>query len=299
MIDMYDTILVPTDGSEPAENAAEGAIALARRFDASIHAVHVLDLGDLPTDVRANTTGELARPGEAALTEITDLANDADVAVTTSTIETTEAVHEEIVDYAVDHGVDLVVMGTRGRAGLDRLILGSTTARTLRTSPVPVLTVHGGDSFPPDIESVLVPTDGSATADAAADHAIDLTAVTDETLHVVHVVDLTSSWGGDVDSPAVFEALEEAGKRAVDDVVDRADEAGLQSVEASVLSGTPARSILNYADERDIDLVVMGTHGRTGLGRYLIGSVTERVVRITEKPVLTVSAHSAGQLGQQ
>jgi nucleotide-binding universal stress UspA family protein len=101
------------------------------------------------------------------------------------------------------------------------------------------------------------------------------------------VVDLTVAWGEG--SPIVIDALREEGRQAVDDVVARADDAGVRSVEASVLNGTPVRALLDYADDRAIDLVVMGTHGRTGLNRYLLGSVTERVVRLGDGPVLAVS----------
>ncbi|NHN49197.1 universal stress protein [Halostella sp. JP-L12] len=287
---MYDTILVPTDGSDVSEVAVKKAIALARRFDASIHAIHVLEVDDVPADVAAEATEELTRIGETALAEVSDLATNAGVATTTRVVETTGPVHEEIVDYAVDYGVDLIVMGTHGRTGWDRLVLGSVAERVLRTSPVPVLTVSGEADSDRDVETVLVPTDGSDPANAAADHAIELAAATDAALHVVHVVNLTGGWGGEIESPQLYEALEEAGQRAVDEVVERADDADVRSVEASVLSGTPARSILDYADERDVDWIVMGTHGRTGLDRYLLGSVTARVVRLSERPVLSLSS---------
>jgi nucleotide-binding universal stress UspA family protein len=71
-------------------------------------------------------------------------------------------------------------------------------------------------------------------------------------------------------------------------VIHQAEEAGVDAVEASVAQGTPHQAILEYVDYHDIDLVVMGTHGRTGLDRYLMGSVTENVVRLSDAPVLTV-----------
>jgi len=179
-------------------------------------------------------------------------------------------------------------MGTHGRTGLNRLVLGSVTERTLRTSPVPVLTVHEDTTLDSDFETVLVPTDGSDAANVAANHGITIAEATDAAMHVIHVVDLTAV-SGEFGSAEVLTALEEAGQQAVDDVIHRAEDAGLRSVEASILSGTPARAILDYAEERDIDLIVMGTHGRTGLERYLLGSVTEKIVRVADVPVLTVS----------
>ncbi|WP_323192575.1 universal stress protein [Halostella sp. PRR32] len=286
---MYDRILVPTDGSEASEAAAETALTLARRFDATIHAVHVLDLEELPSEVDTETRAELEARAESLLATIADRADDIGVSTATEVIEATRPIHQAIVDYLDENGIDLVVMGTHGRTGFHELVLGSTTERTLRLSPVPVLTVHEGMALDSEFDTILVPTDGSEPAYAAADHGIELASRTDAALHVLHVVDLTGVWA-DVDATAVLDALEEAGQRAVDDVVERASEADLESVEASVSSGTPASGIVDYADDHDVDLIVMGTHGRTGLDRYLLGSVAEKIVRVSDIPVLALPA---------
>jgi nucleotide-binding universal stress UspA family protein len=286
---MYDEILVPTDGSAAADAATETALSLARRFDASLHAINVVELGGSPIDADSEVTAEVTRRGEETLATLRDRAADVGVSATTRVRETADPVHQTIVDYARDHDVDLIVMGTHGRTGLNRLVLGSVTERTLRTSPIPVLTVHEDTVLDSDFERVLVPTDGSDAANVAADHGIRIAEATDAAIHVVHVVNLTSV-SGEFGSAEVLKALEDAGQQAVDDVIGRAEDAGLRSVEASVLSGTPARAIMDYADERDIDVIAMGTHGRTGLERYLLGSVTEKIVRITDVPVLTVSS---------
>lgn len=285
---MYDTILVPTDGSAAAETATETALDLAQRFDASLHAINVVELNEFPIDVESEAAEASTQRGEETLATLRDQAADVEVSATTHVIETADPIHQAIIDYAINHDADLIAMGTHGRTGLNRLVLGSVTERTLRTSPVPVLTVHEDITLDPDFETVLVPTDGSDAANVAADHGITLAEATDAAMHIVHVVDLTAV-SGEFGSAEVLNALEEAGQQAVDDVINRAEDTGLRSVEASVLSGTPARTILDYAEERDIDLVVIGTHGRTGLDRYLLGSVTEKVVRVADVPVLTVS----------
>ena len=285
---MYDTIVVPTDGSPAAETAVETALAFARRFDATVHAITVTELDEVPAAIRSEATDELREHGEELLARFDTESSEAGVTATTRVLETTEPTHRAIIDYATDHDADLIVMGTEGRTGVNRLVTGSVTERTLRLSPVPVLTVHDQTPVDPDFEHVLVPTDGSDPAGLAATHAITLAAAIDGGMHVVHVVDHSAVSGG-FGSPEILDALEAAGKEAVDDVIDRADEAGLRSVEASVLSGTPVQALLDYVDERDIDLIVMGTHGRTGLDRYLLGSVTEKIVRLADVPVLTVS----------
>ena len=135
-------------------------------------------------------------------------------------------------------------------------------------------------------ERILHPTDGSEGSMAAADHAIELAERYGATLHSVYAVNTTV--GPEAGVVGVFDALEEAGREAIEDFEARASAAGIESVEGSVVSGRPHQVILDYVDDHDVDLVVMGTHGRTGLDRYLLGSVAEKVVRSCPVPVLTV-----------
>lgn len=133
---------------------------------------------------------------------------------------------------------------------------------------------------------ILVPTDGSKGNSSAIEHAVDLATTYDASLHTIYVVD--TNVGIDVSVPGALDALEEAGENAIDEVIQRAEAAGVETIEGMVGQGVPHKVILEYVDSKDIDLVVMGTHGRTGLDRYLLGSVTEKVVRLSEAPVLTV-----------
>ena len=138
-------------------------------------------------------------------------------------------------------------------------------------------------------EHILVPTDGSAASEGAVEHAVDLAKQYDATIHALYVVDSGSYTSLEAGSDIVLEALKDEGKTAVGHVVDAAEEAGVD-VESRVQTGTAHRAILDYAEAEGCDLIVMGTHGRTGLNRYLLGSVTERVVRSSDVPVLTVRA---------
>jgi nucleotide-binding universal stress UspA family protein len=131
---------------------------------------------------------------------------------------------------------------------------------------------------------VLVPTDGSDGADEATERAVDLATTYDAAIHALYVVD--TNVGGE--GVGALGALEAAGRKAVDDVIERAEAAGVETVEGTVGRGAPHRAILEYADEHGVDLIVMGTHGRTGLDRYLLGSVAEKIVRLSDAPVLTV-----------
>lgn len=148
---MYSTILVPTDGSETATRAVDHAIALAKQYDATVHALSVVDVSDLglrtPTDVELD---KLRRPlrehAQHAVDAVVRVGEHADVTVVPA-IEV-GVTHQVITQYATDHDVDLVVMGTHGRSGLPRAVLGSVTERVVRVSTVPVLTVSHGEASP-------------------------------------------------------------------------------------------------------------------------------------------------------
>ena len=134
---------------------------------------------------------------------------------------------------------------------------------------------------------ILLPTDGSPQADAAAEHAIDIAARYDAALHVLFVVDL-GALPIDVHSQGLLERIEEEGRRSMDEILTRAHERGVDPVETDVREGSPREEILAYVAATDADLIVMGTHGRHGIDRYVLGSVTERVVREANVPVMTV-----------
>lgn len=136
-------------------------------------------------------------------------------------------------------------------------------------------------------ETILVPTDGSPAAEAAIGHALDIGTKYDATIHGLFVVDGSAYSTLEAGAEIVLEALETEGQQAVERIKQKATDAGLECV-TNTRSGTAYQTILQYIEDEGIDLVVMGTHGRQGIDRYLLGSVTERVVRTADVPVLTV-----------
>ncbi|AGN00916.1 UspA domain protein [Salinarchaeum sp. Harcht-Bsk1] len=284
---MYDRILVPVDGSPVGETAAATAIALARRFDAQVHALHVLEVGELPPGVEDDEAGPFETQGQQALDEVSEQAVEAGVEVTTSMITGDADVHRAILGYVDEHDVDCIVMGTHGRQGLGRLILGSVAEQTIRESPVPVMTVHEDTGVPTEFASILVPTDGSDSSNRALEQAVGFAAATGASITGAYVVDDTVVRNG-AGMQVAMDALEDAGEETLASLAERAADAGAESIDTTILHGVPYRAIVNYADEEDVDCIVLGTHGRTGVDRYLLGSVTERVIRLSDVPVLTV-----------
>lgn len=291
---MYDTILIPTDGSAGAEAAARHGMNLATAFESQVHLLSVVDERSYSSAL-ADLDPSIQEQRDAFEQQATDAVQTLEEIATKSSVTCHTAVehgipYETILSYADEHEVDLISMGTHGRTGLDRLLLGSVTERVVRTSDIPVLTSrlepddHGG------YDQILIPTDGSEAATAAIDHGLAIAEQYDATIHALSVVDISSLAGGydgGAGLPTVIEALEEGCEQGVGEVVDRCEARDIDVV-TEVAQGTPYRAIRDYIADEGIDFVTMGTHGRTGLERYLIGSVTERTVRTSEVPVLTV-----------
>ncbi|WP_225336585.1 universal stress protein [Halomicrobium urmianum] len=285
---MFTDVLVPTDGSDCADRAVGYAEDIASRYGATVHVLSVADSrilqhGPHSDQVRA----ECAEITDAVRADIT-----ADVPV--QDVVRTDIPHEAILSYADDEGIDLIVMGTHGRTGVQRYLLGSVTEKVVRLSDVPVLTVRSTDSddvsYP--YSDVLVPTDGSDGAAAAIDPAVDVAGAYDARLHALSVVD-TEPVGFEVQTDPPYHTPEERADTAVEAVAESAEAADLRSVETAVVYGVPYREIQSYVRENDVDLVVMGTRGRTGVERYLLGSVAEKTVRTSDVPVMTIRAGDA------
>jgi nucleotide-binding universal stress UspA family protein len=138
-------------------------------------------------------------------------------------------------------------------------------------------------------ERILIPTNGSDAVEPAIEQALGLAETYGATVHVLSVVEpvvIPES------SEKLHRAMEEASQDTAEAVADRATDAGCEAVTA-VRTGVAHEEIVAYARSHDIDLIAMGTHGRTGLGRYLLGSTAERVVRLSPVPVLTARAAEA------
>ena len=142
--------------------------------------------------------------------------------------------------------------------------------------------------------NVLVPTDGSDSAGVALERGVEVANAAEATLHLLSVVDI-ANLGIDVRADVQTAGLEEGAREIVDDAAAVAEREGVASVSRAVEHASSVhKAVLSYVDEHDVDLVVVGTNGRSGLDRYLLGSVTEALVRTCPVPVLTVRGPAAG-----
>jgi len=290
---MYDTILVPTDGSDHAQRATAHARQLATAFDAAVHVLAVVDVSDAagPFDAGGVDEAYVDRL-EADLTEgVDDTKRLLGPSLTVQTTLRRGDPAEEILAYAEEIDADALAMGTHGRTGVQRFVAGSVTETVLRKSPVPVLTVRATERSDArgSYDEILLPTDGSEAASVAFDHGIAVATAFDARIHAVNVVDIAAVASEEPLPPNVLDIRREAGQKAVEAVASRAREAGLD-VATAVREGFPASDLLEYAEENEIDLIAMGTAGQTGLSRFLLGSTSERVVRHAKIPVLAVNA---------
>ena len=290
---MYERLLIAVDGSEEARRAARRGLGLAAAFDASVDVVSVVEQKALRLTESGSEKSRVRDRGEAALAEIETLASDLGIAVTTELVEGTPAV--EIGAYADARGADLIVVGRQGLTGIGRRLLGGVTEQVLHRSDVPVLVVSGGGEAG-DYARVLLTTDGSDNAEVAIPHGTAIARRFDSEVHVVNVVDLQSAGGlfdaGGLEAEFV-ERLEARGQEAVDAMGRQLEEAEgdldvRTAVERTSSFEGAAAGIREYVAAEGIDLVVMGSHGRSNLGRQLLGSVASTVLRTVDVPVLVV-----------
>jgi nucleotide-binding universal stress UspA family protein len=284
---MYDRILVPTDGSQNAEAAARHARRLADELGSTAHILSVVDTGAYSDqladfdDIVLERRTALEERAKDAVTAVEEIISGTSEIPYESVIEHGTP-YETILNYVSENDIELTVMGSHGRGGLDRLLLGSVTERVVRTSDAPVMVVPPTriDQETIVCDSILIPTDGSAAADTGVTHGLALAGQFEAAVHVLYVI----RSGRGLPSPSDPERTE--AEDVVRSVVEKADQQGIE-VQTHVQAGSPHDSIRNFIPKHGIDLVTMGTHGRSGFKRYLLGSITEKVLRTSDAPVVT------------
>ena len=279
----YRKILVAIDGSESSKHALRESFKFARDEKCSVTVVSVIPSyeGDLGATWVSNVKEAVKKPCQVALSEAEDMAKKEKVLIRTVCEE--GEIYERIVDIADAENSDVIVMGSKGMSGLERTLVGSVTARVIGHSQRNVLVVPEGTSI--GWKNILFATDGSKYSEAAANKVIDFAKSYGSALNVISVVDVTEEFIAR--APGALDDLVKKAKSIVEDVKKRADSEGIKA-EGMVKEGDAYKSIVDIAQKQKADAIIMGSHGRTGLKRLLMGSVTERVIGHAPCPIMVV-----------
>lgn len=288
-------ILCPVDFSDFSESVLAYAAAFAKLFGSEVTVLHVFATA-VPPAGSATYPAWLLQVPEARQSIADELnrllapLSSTGVALRTRIAEGNTAT--EIVRHAAEHDVDLVVMGTHGRSGFDRLTLGSVAEKVLRKATCPVLTIPPGaarTATDVSVRRILCPTDSSTCSEHAMDFALTLADRADAAVTALHVVETIET------RPELSRAMTELQQRRCDTELHFLEEmnatrAGGKRITNAVTLGRPYLEILRMAEERAIDLIVMGVRGRGPVDLALFGSTTNHVVRRATCPVVTVCA---------
>ncbi|MBI5049599.1 MAG: universal stress protein [Nitrospirae bacterium] len=281
----YRKILVAVDGSETSLHALKESFKLAMNEGSWITVVSVVPSysGDLDTVAIGNIMATMRKPCEDALFKAQKLAEQERATIKTVCEE--GETYERIIDLAEAENFDLIVMGRRGLRRLERVLVGSVTAKVIGYSHIDVLVIPKNTEV--GWNRILLTTDGSKYSEAAARKAIDFTKSYRGELKVISVVDVPSELYAE--SPKTVEDLISKAKVYVEDVKKKAGAAGIKT-ETFVREGEAYQKITDLAREQNVNTIVIGSHGRTGLKRLLMGSVAEKVIGYTPCPVLVVKS---------
>ncbi len=292
-------ILFATDGSQGSATAEAYACVLAQSWGASLTVMSVLEFPPgMNPDYPVNRLylGELLKETTEKLVDLK--ARLVALGISVQSCIATGIPSEEVLAVARTKDTDLIVVGTRGKTGLEHVLLGSTAERIIRMAPCPVLTVpmdkqrtDGRSSTEKPSTTpkrMLVPVDFSDCSLDALEYGALIAQRSNASLKLLHVLEPVS-YGLDFTLPhmAERESSKTAVTKRLSDLVSALTFGGLAS-DFLMSGGLPADSILDAARAQSVDVIVMGTHGRRGLSHALFGSVAESVLRRSSCPVLTV-----------
>ncbi|MEQ9103823.1 MAG: universal stress protein [Rhodothermales bacterium] len=292
---MKTTLLVPTDFSDNAKQALEWAYWMAEHMDARIRLLHVAELQtvaipEMPADMFDEEESNALAAAKDVIRELGMDADRIDIEVTSANLYRPPA--RVIQEVALRIGVRMIVMGTHGRRGLRRLLLGSVTEEVVRhaASPVLVVPLSKKPFSKAPVSRLFVPLDFSGSTEVLVEEAGTMARVFGAKVDLFHAVDMPYlPYVGLANDPLKDiekRALNAAGEE-LQELAAALHEDGLE-VEVHKRTGPAGNTILEAARDNDADLIVMASHGRHGLDRMLLGSVTEKVLRGAECPVLVV-----------
>lgn len=302
-------ILFPTDFSSCADQVLDQSMYLAAKHGATLHMLHAIVLHEDDVHHPAAHFGDI----DEIQQRLRDLARiEMKAAISERTESGVEVVMRQqrgfsaadvALQYAEREEIDLIVMGTHGRRGLGRLFLGSVAEEVVRHAPCPVLTIRerGVPRSVGTMSRILVPVDYSSHASSAIRHAKEIAATCGARIDLLHVID-------DVPRPAFYDAVGFSADVVAPDIEERArlemrllyESTSGPDVDARfhAIGGSASEEIVGFAQVTDADLIVIATHGLSGIRHILMGSVAEKVVRTAPCPVFTVKSFGKSLVGE-
>ena len=283
---MFESILHPTDFSDSATNALRLAVGLAAAHDASLHIFHAEALhGEEPVKPQALDACVATARG---LLDTHHPHGHTGLEVST---HRSVVAFDGVMEAIDDNRPDVVVMGTHGRTGFSKLLMGSKAEKVLRHAPCHVMTVKAGAAVPEDdaFQKWLVPVDFSPCARRGLDGARAIRSIpsgNDAVINLVHIVEPVPPgyYAGGLSSH--FE-LDPSVRGRIEDSL-RTWSGDMPGTKVVITEGSPALELVRLAEALRVDLIVTSTKGLTGAEHLLLGSVTERVCRFSAVPVLTM-----------
>jgi nucleotide-binding universal stress UspA family protein len=298
------TILVPIDFSTQSIRAIKTAQFFTRQFGAAIHLVHIFEIV-YPTDFVGASTALSLTPAAVFVEErrllerrLKRIGSEHAVPAPRCHLLHGLSIHEEICRLAQQIQADLIVMPTHGRTGLTRLMLGSTAERVVQHSPCPVLIAkkpsvrQRGSAF--GIKKILVPVDFSRCSREGLKYAIRFAKKCSARIHLLNATFVDYAYTS-LDYPIdpiarLQELIRTRAEQTMKDFVRRV-RFGDVKFDTTVEVGRTIDHICAFAEREEVDLIIVSTHGRTGLAHALLGSVAERVIRRATRPTLVVPSH--------
>jgi len=300
MTALINRLLFATDFSDSANKAEEYAVLMARLEGAAVDVFHVMELYpglDPEYPVTQVYVDQLHRETDAELAKTVRRLQDQQIPASGRSVFGVPSA--QICAAAEESHADLVVLGTRGKTGLEHLLLGSTAERVVVNAPCPVLTVRvpvsrdgaGASVTPPrGVHHILAPVDFSDCSLDALEYAVQVAKRLKVPVTILHVLE-PISYG--IDLTLIHLSERERTRVVVEERLNRLVAALVSegiTADHAIRGGLPGDSLVHFIEDNQCDLVVMGTHGRRGLSHLMNGSVAEAVLRRASCPVLTVKS---------
>jgi nucleotide-binding universal stress UspA family protein len=296
----FKNILSATDFSEFSNHTVNYGVALAKEFGAGLLICHVIDLSSVAIygEFQLDPVGQQDRIMEDASAQLEELAGDQPVAW--EPLITVGKPADEISRTVEDRNIDLVITATRGRSGFKRLILGSVTERLMRTLSCPLLVVHSHEhelvNKPEQkikLQKILVGCDFSPDSGQAFAYGLSLAQEFLAELHLAHVIEPPAQPNLIKEEALVSgKVQDEYHDLLIQKLKDMVPEeaANWCTPQTSIMEGQPHDELVKYAQTRDIDMIVLGVRGQGLMKTLFLGSTTDRVIRDSPCPVLSVSS---------